>query len=195
MRVIGLDLSLSSTGVAIVDDIRTVPISVHRVLSQPAERPDGLRPSLDQRAIRLGSITDRIMFLIGSADLALVEGPAYGAPQGAHEIGWNWGMVVDRLVRAGVPVAEATPGQVKKYATGSGSTSGKTKVTKQMVIQAVQMRYGDVGRSITRTDEADALVLAAMCCRYLGRPLEGSSLPPANMAALKEIRWPERTLV
>lgn len=205
MRVAGLDISLGSTGVAIIDDTQVETVKVTRVLSEPAKRLDGLTPSLDERSDRIVRVRNRVQQLLGGVpsgvrgiarfpELVVVEGPSYGSPQGAHEIGWNWGSVVDMLRLNGIPVVEVSPPQVKQYATGSGATSGKNKVSKEMVIAAVQARYGDAGASIRQNDEADALVLAAIGARYLGHPIESTPPSPAHLAALKKIRWPERTL-
>lgn len=207
MKVAGLDISLRSTGLAIVDDTQVVPIRTERIISEPIKRADGQPPSLQDRQNRLRHIEDRIMTRIGMGrpdlrgisllpDLVLVEGPSLGSTGGQmmHESAGNWHRIVRRLFDLGIEVAEVSPSQVKQYATGSGSTNGKTKVTKEMVISAVQAAYGDVGAAITKNDEADALVLAAMAARFLGRPIESSPLmPAANMAAFKKIRWPERT--
>ena len=100
----------------------------------------------------------------GMPELALVEGPSLGSTGGqmAHEAAGNWHRVVARLFDLGVQVVEVSPSQVKQYATGSGSTQGKTKVTKEMVISAVNLAYGDVGARIVSNDMADALILAAL---------------------------------
>jgi crossover junction endodeoxyribonuclease RuvC len=206
VRVAGLDISLRSTGLAIIDDTAVVPISTRRIISEPVKRGDGLPPSLQDRQDRLRHIEDRIMVQLGARgtaacggmpDLVLVEGPSLGSTGGQqmHESAGNWHRIVARLHDLGIPVAEVSPSQVKQYATGSGSTQGKTKVTKEMVITAVNLRYGDVGQAIKQNDEADGLVLAAMAARYLGHPVESFPLPPASLAALKKIRWPERTLI
>ncbi len=206
MKVAGLDISLRSTGVAIIDDREVATITTTRVLSEPVKRPDGLTPTLEQRRGRLSAINARVVQLLGGVpagvrgiarlpELVIVEGPSYGSPIGAHEMGGNWWMLVDHLFDLGCAVVEVSPPQVKQYGTGSGATSGKNKVTKEMVIAAVQQNYGDAGRAIRQNDEADALLLAAIGARYLGSPIEGHPLPAANLAALKKIRWPERTLL
>lgn len=206
MKVAGIDISLGSTGLAIIDDTAIETIKTTRVLSEPAKRTDGLKPDLDQRSERIIRICGRVHTLLGGVpkgirgiprypDLVVVEGPSYGSAQGAHEIGWNWGSIVDMCRAAGIPVVEVSPPQVKQYATGSGATSGKNKVTKEMVIAAVQANYGDAGASIRQNDEADALILAAIGARHLGRPIEGTPPTPAQLGALKKIRWPERTLL
>lgn len=209
MRVSGLDISLTSTGVAIVDDTAAETIRTTRVRSEPANRADGLKPDLEQRSERITGIRRSVLRLIGDSsgsstggpillrmpDLVVIEGPSYASPQGAHEIGWNWGSIVDMCRSAGIPVVEVSPPQVKQYATGSGATSGKNKVEKHHVIAAVRANYGDQAAHITSSDEADALILAAIGCRYLGHPIESAALPPENLRALKKIRWPERKLV
>jgi crossover junction endodeoxyribonuclease RuvC len=205
VRVAGLDLSIRSTGICLVDTSLTVPIRTCRVESEPAARVDGVKPSLLQRTERLASIRARVLQSIGDIpaesrdirrlpDLVIVEGPAIGAMSSAHDMSGNWWLIIDELTNHGVPVVEVSPAQVKQYATGSGSTSGKTKVTKTMVVEAVRTNYGDVARYITSNDEADALILAAIGCRYLGHPIESAPLPAPNLGALKKIRWPERTL-
>jgi hypothetical protein len=208
VRVAGLDISMTSTGVALVDDGKVDAIQTCRVASAPAKRPDGNTPTLLDRHERLMRVEDRIAALLGECppgtrgidrlpELVLVEGPSLGSirQQQVHESAGNWHRIVRRLLVAGVMVAEVSPPQVKQYATGSGATSGPNKVTKDMVIAAVRANYGDYAAHITSNDEADALILAAIGCRYLGHPIESVALPPENLRALKKIRWPERKLV
>jgi crossover junction endodeoxyribonuclease RuvC len=199
VRVAGLDISMTSTGVALVDDGNVDAIQTCRVASAPTRRADGNTPTLADRHDRLMRVEDRIANLLGLdrwPELVLVEGPSLGsAGQQQHESAGNWHRIVRRLHVAGVLVAEVSPLQVKQYATGSGATSGPNKVTKDKVIAAVRANYGDYAAHITSNDEADALILAAIGCRYLGHPIESVALPPENLRALKKIRWPERKLV
>jgi crossover junction endodeoxyribonuclease RuvC len=208
VKVAGLDISLTSTGLALVDDMEIDSIRTQRVLSAPVKPADGSTPTLAHRQDRLMGVEDRIAWALGQnrhgargidrwPDLVLVEGPSLGSTGGQqmHESAGNWHRIVRRLHVAGVLVAEVTPSQVKQYATGSGATSGKNKVEKHHVIAAVRANYGDYAAHITSNDEADALILAAIGCRYLGHPIESAPLPPENLRALKKIRWPERKLV
>lgn len=208
MRVGGLDLSLAATGLAVIDDdpLPGMPtILVRTIKSAPAQRADGRTPSLAERVERLRRIEQRVIVLLGGCppgtrgvsrlpELVVVEGPSYGSPIGAHEMGGNWHRIVGRLFDLGIDVVEVSPPQVKQYATGSGATSGKNKVEKSDVIAAVRTGYGDIGSGITSSDEADALILAAIGARYLGTPIESAPLPAPNLSAMKKIRWPERTL-
>lgn len=191
--VVGLDISLSSTGIAVVDDHEdiTVPIRVGRVRTNPDDYPKTLLGQHNRMSQIEDGITDFINADGGYPDIVVVEGPSMGSVQGADVLSGNRHRVLRALFRCGYEVAEVSPSSLKLYATGSGSNRGKTKVTKQHVIKAVQFRYGDVGAGIRNTDEADALILAAIGCRRLGNPIESALMPAANLAAMTNIRWPE----
>jgi crossover junction endodeoxyribonuclease RuvC len=189
MRVIGLDLSLRSTGVAEWSTHEPVFRST-RVLSDPTPSK-----TLLERHDRLQQIEDEIIRLVWSGPLpalVVVEGPSMGSIQGAHEMSGNWWRVVGRLMQAGLPVVEVPPTSVKLYATGSGSSHGATKVTKLMVINEVNRRY-DIGPILLGrgdSDRADAIVLAAMGIRMISTPVD-PYIPAPNLRALTKIRLPE----
>ena len=200
-RVIGLDISLTSTGFA---DVRrgyeTVGTgSCSYVLDSRAVQtsPVNTNPTLRDRQERARGAEDRVTNLIYDGGpvpaLVVVEAPAYGAKFGdPHDRSGLWWGIVDRLMRDGLPVVEVSPGQVKLYATGSGSLRGATKVTKSMVVRAVNDRYdvGPIRLKVSDNDRADAIVLAAMGARILGCPID-PHIPPANLRAITKIRLPE----
>lgn len=190
MRVAGWDLSMTSTGVCVIDGGIA---SLARVRSKPA-RADG-KPSLRQRHDRISVLERRIWDTTGldealSAcwpDLIVVEGPSYGSVGGtAHDRSGLWHRVVKLPLSLGIDVVEVPPTNVKKYATGNGSAD------KDKVLAAVIRRYPDV--DVDGNDVADALVLAAIGYRHIAAPIE-ASLPANHLTALAKIRWPERTLV
>lgn len=214
MIVVGLDLSTTSTGFARVQlqagaepDIR-----LHRVRSSKSSSvPKGERPTLRQRDDRLLAIEDRIAALAGELprgnrgiavypDLLLIEGPSFGSKGNAlHDLSGNWWRVVSRLGRHQIPMAEVVPVHVKQYATGRGTVRGDNAVTKEEVIEAARARFPQcadqlAGSTNAVEDLADALMLAAIGCRYLGHPIDGR-LPAPHLPVLKKTRWPERTLV
>lgn len=163
----GLDLSLTSTGVA-------GPHGVNRII--PGAKTRG--------CARLTFIREHVMKWVDGAALVVIEGPAYAMAKGAghHEAAGLWWLIALTLTEAGTPYAVASPQAVKKYATGKGNAS------KDQVLAAVIRRYPDA--PITGNDEADAFVLAAMGLRWLGHPIE-ASLPAAHLAPLYKIEWPE----
>lgn len=180
MRVIGLDLSLTATGFALIeDDI----VTVRTITSKP--RGD----SLADRQARLHNLVADLLcnhLPTGPIDLVVIEQPAFSRTTGHHhDRSGYWWMVVDALwgwSESPLPVAEVSPTTLKKYLTGRGNAG------KDEVLLAVARRYPDV--AIRDNNMSDALGLAAMGARHLGSPLE-ATLPQTNLAAMAAVRWPE----
>lgn len=171
--VVGLDLSLTGTGVAIIDEHETVT----RIVRSKGEKG----ATLADRSRRLDMLARRITYLVPIGALVVVEQPAYSQTGGSHhDRSGLWWLIVHELSNAGWDVAEVTPGGLKKYATGKGNAP------KDAVLAAVVKRYPDI--DITDNNVADAVVLAAMGARHVGTPIE-ASLPLANIAALDAVRW------
>jgi crossover junction endodeoxyribonuclease RuvC len=198
-RVVGLDLSLTSSGIAritaetrladVLADVRdglgTERIDVRRSVTKapPANLP--LPQRLAARSLRLRRAAGVICTLCSGADLVVVEGPAYASDVGkAHDRSGLWWLVVARLTANRIPVVEVTPAQLKLYALGKGSGA---ETDKEHVLAAVIRRYLDV--NVTGNDEADALILAAMGARHLGFPIE-PTLPEAHLHAMTKVAWP-----
>jgi crossover junction endodeoxyribonuclease RuvC len=187
MIVTGLDLSLTSTGVATINTI-TGGVVVDRVTSTAPDngrdtKGKKLPPRLVDRTARLHSLRMRIVDLARNADLVVVEGPSYGSTTGSqHDRSGLWWLVVHRLHVLDPKVAEVPPANRMKYATG------KARTDKDVVLAAVVRRYAEV--EVTSNDEADALILAAMGARWLGSPIE-ASLPASHLQAMSGVRWPE----
>lgn len=182
--VAGIDLSLTSTGVARIYiehpdiDHATRDIETSRIQSTAPQAA-----TLDQRNKRLTKLAHDVVELTAAADLVVIEQPAYSRTVGhAHDRSGLWWLVVNTLIEEyGCPVAEVSPTTRPKYATGRNAA-------KDQVLAAVIRRYPDV--NVTGNDVADALVLAAMGARHLGHPIE-ASLPLAHLAAMDAVRWPQ----
>jgi crossover junction endodeoxyribonuclease RuvC len=173
--VVGLDLSLTGTGVAIIG---------HNGVSTGLIKSKGKKgDSLASRRERLKKIVHEISMLIPANSLVVVEQPAYSQTGGSHhDRSGLWWLVVELAIDWGWTVVEITPGGVKKYATGSGNAS------KDTVLAAVVKRYLDI--DVTDNNVADALTLAAMGARSLGLPIE-KSMPALNLTAMDAVRWDE----
>lgn len=178
--IVGLDLSLTSTGVAL---IAGNDISTYRVRSKGSKDA-----SIADTALRLDTIAQ---FVIGWAtdewslglDLAVIEAPSFGSRNGSqHERGGLWWKVAGILWEMDVPIATVAPTTRAKYATGSG------KADKDEVLAAAIKRYP--AAEITGNDVADAVVLAAMGARHLGVPVE-DSLPAKSLEAMATAKWPK----
>lgn len=180
-RVVGIDLSLTSTGIATV---RIGPgdttITTQTVGSAPLSTRTGA--TLAQREARLRGLADKLIGHVVGATLVVIEGPAYtGAYGQAHDRSGLWWQVVSHAHYLGCKVAEVPPSNLKQYATGKGNAP------KDHVLIEVSRRFSGV--AIVGNDAADALVLAAMGARHLGHPIDG--VPATHVRAMDKVRWPE----
>lgn len=170
--VVGLDLSLSGTGVAISEPVDSGAVYF----------ADTLVPPSGWRGVRrLRWIRAAVLDWTRNAHLVVIEGPAYrqGADPGAHERAGLWWLIREALDSREISVAVAAPSAVKKYATGAGN-AGKDKV-----LTAAVRRLPDFDGD---NNAADAAWLAAMGADHLG----GEPLVPAtHRAALAKVAWPE----
>jgi len=176
VSVVGIDLSLTSTGICLVDG----SAQTWRIQSKGAKAD-----TVAVRVQRLIDITNRVMDCIPQdVSLVVLEAPSLGQSRqaGEHLRAGLWWHLATSLHLQGHPVAEAPPATLKLYATGKGNSP------KDHVLASVIKRYPDV--DVDGNDIADATVLAAMGARRLGFPIE-ESLPQANQAALAKINWPE----
>lgn len=182
VSVVGLDLSLTATGVCrivIGDDRQLHSISADTIDPGTAtghERIRHVRQSV--REWILSPFTPRL------PDLIVVEGPSYRS-HGTyfHETAGLWWNVTHMLWASGAPYAMVAPTARAKYATGTGAAS------KDGVLLAVARRYRDV--EMANNNESDALILAAMGARHLGHPIE-PSLPLTHTLAMNKVAWPDR---
>lgn len=188
MHVVGLDLSLTSTGVAVITHESTAE---RRVRLDRVESKGGTTDTLADRHARLTRLVDIITcWVTCDTELVVVEGPSYGQGRqgGQHDRAGLWWLVMSklydladaRLYSEPLYVAEVPPALVKRYATGRGNAP------KDEVLAAVVRRYPDV--PIAGNDQGDALVLAAMGSRHLGYPID--TMPQTHLAAMGKVRWP-----
>lgn len=181
MKVLALDLSLTSTGVA-------YPLgSVGRWIPPSGvvgmERLQWLRCRLAESWVECG------------VDLVVIEGYSFGMarptkgqgggqPSHAHALGELGGVIRFTLWNNAVPYVDVAPASLKKYATGKGNAKKES-----VLVEAVK-RLGYDGSS---TDEADALWLRAMALDAYGEP--EVEMPALNRTALEAVPWLELDLV
>ncbi|MDQ3028987.1 MAG: hypothetical protein M3R09_02935 [Actinomycetota bacterium] len=162
--VVGLDLSLTCTGIAGAgwsDIVRT------------KLRGDA---RLDYLVLTIGSFIKR-------ADMVAMEGPSYGhAGLGGHEelAGLRCAIRLD-CYRRGIPYGIIPPSSLKLFATGNG------RAAKGEMRSAIADRYGIHTEGACQYDEADAYVLLAMGLDHLGHPL--ADVPPSHSRALDGCDW------
>lgn len=160
-RVLGLDLSLTASGIATC----TGAVHVIKAKTKGMARLAEIRAAVERE-------------LVPDIELAVIEGYSFGS-KGSHlrEIGELGGVVRMLLWDHCVPFLEVSPSTLKLYATGSGK-AGKTEV-----VQAAEKRLGYDGHD---DDEADALWLRAVGADLLGVPL--CYLPETHRRALDALR-------
>jgi crossover junction endodeoxyribonuclease RuvC len=175
-RVVGLDLSLTATGIA--------PSNF------PQLRITYTVTTKTRGCERLAHIRDEVMKSCApvevwdpewrmDAPLVVLEGYAYGRPNQAAHLGELGGVIRLALHEAGVPYVDVPPSNLKKYATGKGNAG------KEEVLAAAIRRLGYEGHD---NNQADALWLQAMGYDALGRPVV--EMPAVNRAALEKVEWP-----
>ena len=195
MAVIGLDLSMTSTGLARVNNQGK---AYHNAYTWTVKSKGNRGDTLEDRALRIADMKDRIVQDIGLFDgLAVIESPSYGsAGSGTWDRAGLWWQVVSWLFNHQIPVAMVAPTTLKKWATGDGrpgrdnslTKAQQAKASKEAVRTAVQALFPDV--QLLTYDEADALAMAhlgAVYREFVDIPLAAHHTPEA-MAAVK---WPE----
>lgn len=167
--IVGLDLSLTSTGIARIRPGHPTEVAT-------------LRPGSRTGHPRLAWLRTQIRDCTGDATIAVLEGPSFGSAGGLqHERAGLWWMIAHHLYARGIPYFAVTPSQLKKYAAGKGNAS------KDQVLAAVIRRYGHI--PVADNNQADALVLAAMAADYYSCPI--ATVPAAHRTVLRTVRnWP-----
>lgn len=176
--VIGIDLSLTGTGLAdlSVDKGRFDNVETY---GTKGKRGDNYK----RRGDRLREMADYIYSwaTAGPVDPALVviEGPSLGNRQGSQfDRSGLWWLVVDQFMQNGIDVLVVPPKTRAKYATGNGNSG------KDVVVAHVIEQYGHLWEGYVRNDnEADAMVLAAIGARYLDHDID-EDLPQSNLDAM-----------
>lgn len=174
--VLGVDPSLTSTGLARVDTDDHLVIDVATVTSKP-----GNQPGIEGRVQRLARICQHVIAFadLDEVDLLVIEAPAFSSRSGQqHDRSGLWWRLIDRALDHGCQVVEVAPTSRAKYATGKGNAG------KDEVLLAVAKRYPHV--DVTNNNEADALVLAAMGAHLVGHPID--ELPKTHLDALTKVR-------
>lgn len=162
VRVVGLDLSMTATGVALHDGA-TLTI-------KPKGKGDD----------RLIGLRDALAYMVADAELAVIEDmPARLQANAAKAVGFVHGTVRTLLLDLGVPYAVVPPATLKAYATGKGNAD-KTAMA-IAALKRADIEFGD-------DNECDAAWLRWAGLDWLGHP--EVSLPAAQRDRLTKATWP-----
>jgi crossover junction endodeoxyribonuclease RuvC len=169
-RVVGVDLSLTRTGVASCD----AAVSI-----ESTGRKDATLPQRQQRLRHLRQLVIAACERGGEPDLIVIEGPSYSSKNAAsqHDRSGLWWLLIDAFTIRGWRAIEVAPSTRMKYATGKGM------VSKDVVLASAIKR---LSIDVTNNDEADAAWLCALGHELLGSPIV--DLPQDHRAALVAVR-------
>lgn len=177
-RVIGLDLSLTSTGMS--DGVQ------HRAVQTGPD--EDMEPRLHRLVSSVCSFARGNETFPQQADLAVIEASAFSRnmQKGHEELAALRYMVRHGLWQLGIPFALVPPSTLKLYTAGHG------KATKAEMVSALAARHGldlsAVKVKDGRYDQADAFALAAMGYAWIGSPLPTEGPPPPR-ASLMAVLW------
>lgn len=174
--VIGVDASLTATGIAIWHGGR-VQLGTIKTTPEMGDEPERWR-----------RICTRIWPHLRRDTLAALEAvPVYKgkspAAQGGTvlKLGQLHGVLRYGFHARGVPLVRPQPTQVKQYATGRGGAS------KEEMVEAAQRLLGVYPGD---DNQADAVWLMAMVLHKHGHPL--AQLPVVQALVLDRVDWPQR---
>lgn len=105
MRIVGLDLSLTATGIC--DEYRGARVykSKHRGCA------------------RLADLRDHIYTIVDDDRLVVLEGYSYASANQAHQLGELGGVIRLAITETGAPYVDVPPSTLKKFATGKGNAN------------------------------------------------------------------------
>ena len=168
--IIGIDPSLTGTGVAAAEGL-------HTITSKP-----GPNPSLVSRSARLNAIVRAIDDRTMTVDLVVIEAPSLAQKSQAGTLDRNglWWLIVDRLHTKGIAVVEVTPSTLKKFATGKGNA------TKPDMRMALDQRAGLDCRD---DNQVDAWWLRQVGLHLTDHP-DRIALPQTHTIALAKVHSP-----
>lgn len=186
LRITGLDLSLTGTGIAHID-IQAPPalepdvaVSTRTIVSSGSKSA-----TLPERVSRRRSLRDAIVGAARDSQLVVLEGPAYGANVGSV---WDraglWCAVVDALDHLGVPYVDVAPARVKKFAADKGSAD------KAAVAAGMVRLWGERVEPVN-DNEFDALALASLGAIRVARRQLPIVVLERHLAVVSSIVWPE----
>jgi crossover junction endodeoxyribonuclease RuvC len=165
MKIMGLDLSLTSTGLSI-DGVTSIILTPTK------------------GAERLFIISNKIQEVVkeNKIEAVIIEGYSFASRNShAHSIGELGGVVRMMLWENKIPYVEVPPTSRAKFATGRGNAS------KDEVISSISAKTGKIFRGGGGNDECDAWVLEEMAKTKLG--VSSWSWTKEQLSSLDKIDW------
>ena len=165
MNILGVDLSLTSTGISVNGKTGTI--------TTPAKGSERL-------SIISLAILDAV--IENSIQLVAIEGYSFASRNSqAHSIGELGGVVRMRLWERNIPYVDIPPTCRAKFATGRGNAA------KTEVMSSVSAKTGLVFSGKGADDMCDAWILEEMCRTRIG--ISDYAWSATQLSALDKIDW------
>lgn len=174
-RILGIDTSLTKTGLALID------LAVWPPSDTPAEHPVAhsvqvatvgapgptANKSKARMVYRVNTLIDRIEDCFRDEDRpdhVGIENLAFAAKgENSWVLPWIFGRTLELCVKYDVPMTVVSTGSRAKFAAGKGNAS------KDQVLAAAIKLFPEAG--ITDNNEGDAAIVGAVVCQALGMPI------------------------
>lgn len=167
MRVLGVDASLTATGLCRVD-IEPIGDPVNQPAIIEVCTLSTFKPRLKTKreySVRVSHVIEQVEGAFEDVDLVVMEDLAYGAKgEAVWVLPWIFGRIIDLCEKHDKELIVASTSQVKMYATGKGNTK------KEICVLATAQRFPAI--NIADNNQADALICAAIGCRHRGVPFD-----------------------
>lgn len=197
MIAVGIDPSLTSTGVAILHNGQPTHVS-HHGYGAHGDGHNGKTWQLRNRRVRYQTrLIHQAATTHGRPDLVVIEEHPYAAKAFGAEFdrSFLWGKIFEAFDWPEIPIAVINPSTLKVWVTGQGavrdsslSQTQRQKLNKQRMIDAITAWWPH--QPIACDDEADALGLAAIGAFHLGDPMP-FEVKPRHTTGLEKVSWPE----
>jgi crossover junction endodeoxyribonuclease RuvC len=183
-RVAGVDLSLSKTGVALLDHETRWDLKTSRITTKPT-------PKGDTSALwfRMDTIRSEVVAAVRGSLLVVMEGPSFASVGSASkDLMGLWWLTYDALIQHHL-VLVIPPSSLKKWATGKGN-AGKPQVAIGIDRAFPKDTFG---LDLTGCDdnELDAVGLAGMGAQALNLPVP-FEITKYRQEALSGLRLPDK---
>ena len=173
MRVLGIDTSLTATGLALLD-LEAIedgdPLAAYTLdvvtVSAPKPTKDKSKRAMVRRVKALmNQIEGCFDNTEDRPDAVGIEGLAYGAKgEGVWVLPWIWGETIALCETYDVPLTVVSTSARAKYATGKGNAP-------KDAVLAAAVRLFSEAVDITNNNEADAAMVAAATAHRYGLPV------------------------
>lgn len=168
-RVLGIDSSLTATGLARIDigehdGDRWRAVIATATVSAPKPTKDKSKRAMVRR---VNALLDQIEPAFEGVDAVGIENLAFAAKgENAWVLPWIFGRVLELCEKHGTPVTVVGTSQRAKFTVGKGSGPGTDK---DHILAAAIKLFPEA--DLASNNEADALMVGAATCQRLQRPI------------------------